>query len=138
MGSNPAWPEEDGKRVSNRKIITAFLIVCSIVVWFYVRSILEYFYVHFYQVRRFPAIHWLRDLLPLGAGVAVFLYLSWHKRVGRFLDEVVSELRKVTWPGRDEVVKSTVVVIVCILIASGILAIFDLVWGKLISALLQV
>jgi preprotein translocase subunit SecE len=57
--------------------------------------------------------------------------------VTSFSDEVVSELRKVTWPSRDDVVKSTTVVLVCVLIASFILAGFDLIWGKVIGFLLH-
>ena len=47
------------------------------------------------------------------------------------------ELKKVTWPTREDVIKSTWVVMICIGIASLILVGFDLLWGKIFSFLLQ-
>ncbi|NBT59558.1 preprotein translocase subunit SecE [bacterium] len=51
--------------------------------------------------------------------------------------DVISELKKVTWPNVDDVKKSTIVVMVCILLASGILAFFDLLFGKFVGFLLS-
>ncbi|NBV50912.1 preprotein translocase subunit SecE [bacterium] len=53
------------------------------------------------------------------------------------MDDVISELKKVTWPAADDVKKSTIVVMVCILLASGLLALFDLFFGKVVGFLLS-
>jgi preprotein translocase SecE subunit len=53
------------------------------------------------------------------------------------MDDVIAELKKVTWPNVQDVKKSTVVVMVCILLASGLLAIFDLLFGKVVGFLLS-
>jgi preprotein translocase subunit SecE len=37
--------------------------------------------------------------------------IRWYKRFGNFLKDVRSELKKVTWPSRNEVYSTTVVVI---------------------------
>lgn len=42
------------------------------------------------------------------------------KKIVQFIKEVKNELKKVTWPGRKEVINSTIVV----LIATAILTIF--------------
>ena len=45
----------------------------------------------------------------------------------RFLREVRGEVRKVTWPGREEVIGSTLVVIVSVGLMSVFLGLVDLV-----------
>jgi preprotein translocase subunit SecE len=45
--------------------------------------------------------------------------------VGQFLREVRSELRKVAWPNRQEVVSYTIVVLVTTLVLVGIVAAMD-------------
>jgi preprotein translocase subunit SecE len=50
-------------------------------------------------------------------------------RVGRFIREVVAELRKVIWPTRKELVTYAVVVIVFISIMMAIIAGYDVVFG---------
>ena len=54
-------------------------------------------------------------MVLLGVAVAVFFW-AWQKghllRLGAYVDETKVELRKCTWPTRDELKGSTVVVIV--------------------------
>lgn len=107
------------------------------IVWFLTRASIEYFYLAFYQVRRLQAIGVIREVVPVVLGAVCFIILLKHAKANLFMEEVVSELRKVTWPGREDVVKSTTVVIICILICSFILAGFDVLWGKLITLLLH-
>ncbi len=124
--------------MDNRKVILGSYLGASILAWFLTRSSFAYLYLNFYQIRRLPGINAIREGLPLLIGATVFLVLLKHAHVNVVMEEVVSELKKVTWPSRDDVVKSTTVVIICILIASFILAGFDLMWGKLITFLLHV
>jgi preprotein translocase SecE subunit len=123
--------------MDNRKLIVASYIVASMVAWFLSRSAIQYFYLTFYQIRRLPGITFLREALPFALGATTFVILIRHPKVNMVLEEVVAELKKVTWPTRQEVVRSTTVVLICILIASFILAGFDLVWGKVITSLLK-
>ncbi len=123
--------------MDNRKIILAFYMVCSAVLWFLSRSFLDWLYHTFYAIRRYAAVGTIRELLPVVLGAVLFGILFKHPKVNTVMDEVVSELKKVTWPSRDDVVKSTTVVIICIMIASFILAGFDLIWGKVITYLLH-
>lgn len=56
---------------------------------------------------------------------------------GRFLKDVRIELSKVNWPGREEVIASTVVVIVAVVFFAAFIGILDLVFVafvKLFSA----
>ena len=47
------------------------------------------------------------------------------KKIVQFFKESVSELKKVSWPSRDEVVSSTKVVVVSVVIFAVILGLVD-------------
>jgi preprotein translocase subunit SecE len=51
----------------------------------------------------------------------------------QFFKEIKTELARVTWPGRKEVVNSTIVVLTTILIISLFLWVVDLALQKFIS-----
>jgi preprotein translocase SecE subunit len=78
-----------------------------------------------------------REFLPVAGALITFLILLRNQKVNETMDGVIAELKKVTWPNVQDVKKSTVVVMVCILLASGLLAIFDLVFGKVVGFLLS-
>jgi len=123
--------------MDNRKIIYTSYLVVGILVWFLTRSLFQFLYLRFYVLHTLPGIQWGRELLPAILGLGSFIGLARSSQATPFLDEALSELRKVTWPNLDDVRKSTTVVIICILIASGILATFDMIWGKVIGFLLH-
>jgi preprotein translocase SecE subunit len=61
---------------------------------------------------------------------ALITFYYWRNpRVFELATEVVSELKKVTWPTRKETSNATVVVIVTVFISSLFLGFFDLVWS---------
>ena len=47
------------------------------------------------------------------------------EKITRFLKEVVAELRKVTWPSKDELVGSTIVTIVVSLVVALFIGVVD-------------
>ena len=60
-----------------------------------------------------------------------------NERSNGFLNEVVLELSKVSWPARDETFKSAGVVAVLVGIASLILFVVDALWGTIIRGVLS-
>jgi len=56
---------------------------------------------------------------------------------GRFLHEVVSELKKVTWPTREETVKLTVVVIVISILVGAFIGGLDSLFLKATTLLFK-
>lgn len=54
-----------------------------------------------------------------------------------FLQEVRTELKKVTWPTRDELVGSTIIVCILVVIFSIILGSMDAVFSTLIRYLIK-
>lgn len=123
--------------MDSRKIIVGSYLAISALIWFLVRSCVQWLYFAFYQVRQIPGAELIREALPVVAGLLTFVILIRNTKVNEVLEDVVSELKKVTWPNFEDVKKSTIVVMVCILLASGILAVFDLVFGKVVTFLLS-
>ena len=55
-------------------------------------------------------------------------------RVRTFFREVRIEMKKVTWPPRKELLKSTGVVIIAVAIAGIFIGLFDFIWNLIVRA----
>jgi preprotein translocase subunit SecE len=69
-------------------------------------------------------------------GILSFFMLNRHSKVVSFTDEVLNELRKVTWPDKDETVHGTVVVVGLTLFIASALGIYDYVWAEVTQIVL--
>ena len=58
-------------------------------------------------------------------------------RIGRWLRELKSELKKVQWPSRKQTVNNTLIVIACVVIVGLFIWIFDFAASGLINALIN-
>ena len=58
-------------------------------------------------------------------------------RIREFINEVLAEFRKVTWPTRAELVNSTVVVIVVTVVLSLFLGGVDVVLARVVERILR-
>ncbi|MDY6794451.1 MAG: preprotein translocase subunit SecE [Actinomycetota bacterium] len=56
--------------------------------------------------------------------------------VSQFLTEVRAEMKKVTWPTRDEVVSYTIVVIITVVLVGGIVYLADIAFTKLVDIII--
>ncbi|MCS7287422.1 MAG: preprotein translocase subunit SecE [Anaerolineae bacterium] len=54
----------------------------------------------------------------------------------RYLKETRAELRKVTWPTREEALRLTVLVIVTILVMAILLGLLDYIYAKLMDLII--
>lgn len=54
-------------------------------------------------------------------------------RLGRYFREVRSELRKVVWPSRQELITYTIVVLVVVAVVSAFLGIVDIAVSELLT-----
>jgi preprotein translocase subunit SecE len=59
--------------------------------------------------------------------------IRWYKRFGNFLKDVRAELKKVTWPSKNEVVSTTVVVIAATIFFGFYLFFMDVIFSWVIS-----
>ncbi len=58
------------------------------------------------------------------------------KKIISFLKESRAELKKVNWPSKEEVLTSTRVVIISILIIAGVIAVVDFVIKTVVFAII--
>ena len=75
-------------------------------------------------------------MLGILVTVILFLGMNRHALVYSFSDESVTELRKVTWPTKDETVRGTTVVILTTAFIALTLASYDFVWARVTSTFL--
>jgi preprotein translocase subunit SecE len=59
------------------------------------------------------------------------------RRAQEFVREVVAEFRKVTWPSRQELVNSTVVVITVTVVVAVFLGAVDIMLARIVEAILR-
>ena len=55
----------------------------------------------------------------------------------KFINEVKLELKKVSWPTRRELINSTVVVIISVIILAIFIGFCDLIWSTLINFVMR-
>jgi len=55
------------------------------------------------------------------------------KRMKQFISEVVAEMKKVSWPSREELIGSTVVVFAVVAILSLYIGVLDVVINKVLE-----
>jgi len=60
-----------------------------------------------------------------------------YKKVIQFFKEVKNELKKVTWPGRKEVINSTVVVLIATAALTLFLYVVDVGLSKLVGMVIK-
>ncbi|MGD2279317.1 MAG: preprotein translocase subunit SecE [Candidatus Omnitrophota bacterium] len=59
------------------------------------------------------------------------------KKVTKFLNQVKTELKKVAWPTREELISSTIVVLVSTLILAVFIGVCDLFLSRIINFLIS-
>ena len=77
----------------------------------------------------------LTTLVGLLIGGFATLYSYRHQVLSTLMNEVVVELKKVTWPTGKETRSATVVVIITVFLMAVFLGVFDLFWSKFMDAL---
>ena len=56
--------------------------------------------------------------------------------VSQFLTEVRAEMKKVTWPTRDEVISYTIVVLITVVLIGGLVYVADIAFTKLVDIII--
>jgi preprotein translocase subunit SecE len=69
-------------------------------------------------------------------GILLFVLLNRHRKIVAFTDELVTELRRVFWPDKEETIRSTTVVIGVTLFIAFMLGSYDYVWAEVTQLLL--
>ena len=121
--------------MDNRKFIVATLLAISFLISITLRGLIETALLRAENLGD-PIIFGVFKATTLGA-VALFavccFVLNRTSKVVNFTNESWTELRSVTWPDREETVRSTVVVIGVTLFIAFMLGLYDFVWAKVAS-----
>ena len=121
----------------NVKIVTVGFIALSFLIAFVARVIFETLSVAFGFFANFYSMDIFRHGVPIGVGLAAFLIFQLHKPYQRLADEVVTEVRKVVWPGKKELYSMTVLVCIILIVSGLVLGVFDLVAGTSIRFFME-
>ena len=54
---------------------------------------------------------------------------NWFMGIGKFFRDTKSELKKVVWPSKKQIINNTIVVLVVVAIASVFILLLDLLFG---------
>ncbi len=87
----------------------------------------------------FLRIDWIGAAILLFAGIAAGFYLAFANR--KTVDYVVTteeEMRKVTWPTKDELVSSSIIVVVVMVVLGIVTTVFDLAFVQVLNLLKKV
>ena len=69
-------------------------------------------------------------------GVLLFVILYRHDDANQFMNEVMTELSRVSWPSQKETTSSTFIVIVMVLVSGTVLGLLDFLWVQLLKRVL--
>lgn len=64
--------------------------------------------------------------------------INLFKRIGDYLKEIKGELKKVTWPTKDDLIKTTIAVLVSSFIFGVFLFIVDMIFSRVINSIIGV
>ncbi len=130
--------------VDNQRLLQYSLYGLGVVVWFIIWRLLGSLVEIALLVQRaappeIPLVGSLNNLaalVALGLTAAVVEYARRHKKANKFGVEVVSELRKVTWPTWKDVKGTTLVVIGVTFVVAIILFAFDKFYELIMATVL--
>jgi preprotein translocase SecE subunit len=123
--------------MSNQRYIMLVLVAAALVVGVTLRSMI----MELLPVLGWPDLTFFHVITVSTASATVlaivsFVVLLRRREAVSFIDEVITELRRVTWPGREETVNNTTVVIGVVIALSTLLAFYDFIWAKVTGLLL--
>ena len=64
------------------------------------------------------------------------IFVRAGSRIKRFFRELRSELKKVVWPSKSQMVNNTLIVILCVVLVGIFIWVFDLVAGLVVQGII--
>ena len=124
---------------SNRRWVGVAFMGFGVLFWVlitkFIATIMEWVGVSEYDFQLIGERFTLTTLLGFLIAGASTIYCYRHPKLSALSNEVVVELKKVTWPNAQETRGATVVVIITVFIMATFLGIFDLFWSNLMDFL---
>ena len=64
------------------------------------------------------------------------VFVRTGKRISRWFREMKSELKKVVWPSKSQMINNTLVVIACVLVVGVFIWLFDAIAGLVVNGII--
>lgn len=122
---------------TNSKIITVSFALFALLIGLSTSMLLKAFSGAFGVIARVTDADVVRHGLPVLIGFAIFLYLQFNGRVLGWADEVISEIKKITWASKKDVYGMTVAVVVMVVISGIIVSLFDYLSAFLLNTFVR-
>ncbi len=110
--------------MGDRKYIHLVFMVLAVVASWVAINLVDLVWSYFAR----PAKLW-PQLIGVTAGVLVVSFYWLKQETFDWVGSIVHELRRVTWPTKQETYSATVVVIITVIISTILLFIFDAFWA---------
>ena len=123
---------------TNSKIITVAFVVAGFLAALVVQILFESLSVSFGPVARLHTDETLRHGLPIAVGLLTFAILQFTPKIRVWADESVSEVRRVVWPTRKEVVAMATVCCVMVVVVGIFLGAFDFASQHFVRAIVNI
>lgn len=65
------------------------------------------------------------------------IFVRAGSRIKRFFRELKSELKKVVWPTKKQVINNTLIVLLCVLVVGVFIWVFDAIAGLVINGIIS-
>lgn len=124
---------------SNRRWVAMTFLAFGILLWIlstkFIATLMGWIGIEEFDFHLVGERFTLTTLVGLLIGGFATLYSYRHQVLSTLMNEVVVELKKVTWPTGKETRSATVVVIITVFLMAVFLGVFDLFWSKFMDAL---
>ncbi len=118
---------------SNQSLVNLGFVIAGFLTYYVVAVVFEVLAGSFGVVTRMRGIEAVKHGVPVAAGLLAFLLLLMNKNAHVFLDEAVTEIRKVVWPSRKDTMAMTIVCCVMVIVAGIGLGLWDFISSQLIN-----
>ena len=124
------------KSEDNKKWINAFVAICAAVTGFVAIRFFEQMGEWFDLEAKIPSFPIVVQVVGIIIGLIIFVVVTRHKSASEHLHDVYAELVKVTWPKKEDVMATTVGLVIALSIISGIFVLVDMGFRKLLELIL--
>ena len=120
------------KSEDNKKWINAFVAICAAVTIRFFEQMGEWFDLE----AKIPSFPIVVQVVGIIIGLIIFVVVTRNKSASEHLNDVYAELVKVTWPKKEDVMATTVGLVIALSIISGIFVLVDMGFRKLLELIL--
>jgi preprotein translocase subunit SecE len=118
------------KSEDSKKWVNSFVAICAVLSGYIVIQFTEKMGEWFDLEAKIPYFLGVSQAIGIVIGLAVFLFVTNHKGARTYLEQVYDELVKVIWPESESVVKSTIGILIGLVIFSAIFVSVDFLFRK--------